>query len=105
MGMLTEIHAAHGSVYWISSEFPGDWRDCKWMQIEEKYLGARAPKEIVDMIEEVTPYTGGGFLRPATPAECPGASTEGVYKMTDIPLVRSMPVWSWNEMIAFAKVR
>ena len=44
MGMLTEIRAADGSVYWISSEVPSEWRDCTWMQIEAKYLGARPRK-------------------------------------------------------------
>ena len=35
MGMLTEIHASDGSVYWIVSSFPGGMNDVKWMAVEE----------------------------------------------------------------------
>ena len=41
MGMLTEIHASDGSVYWIVSHFPGEMNDVKWMAVEEKYGEAR----------------------------------------------------------------
>ena len=56
------------------------------------------------MLEEVHPYTNDGFLRPATPQECLGASNEGVYKAANIPLLKSMPVWTWDELVASAKV-
>ena len=57
------------------------------------------------MIQDVVPYTGDGFLRPATPADCwtASSSTEGVYKVVNIPLMRSMPVWGFLEMVAFAE--
>ena len=72
------------------------------MQVEEKDLGARTPRELFDMIEEVQPHTGA--LRPATAAERTGGTAEGVYKVTNSPLLRSMPLWSWDKLIAFAKV-
>ena len=45
------------------------------------------------------------FLRPAVQSDCwnPGSSLEGVYKVIDIPLMRSMAVWSHMEMVAFAE--
>ena len=69
-----------------------------------RYKAARTPQVLLDMIETVTPYTGDGFLRPATAADCSsGASFAGVYKVVDIPLMRSMPVWGFLEMVAFAE--
>ena len=63
----------------------------------------RAPQELFQPIETVHPYTGEGFLRPAARADCwYGSSHEGVFKVTDVPLFRSMPIWSWLEMVAFA---
>ena len=47
MGMLTEIHVADGSVFWIVSEFPGEMRDCKWMAVEERYKEARTPHGLI----------------------------------------------------------
>jgi len=55
------------------------------------------------MIEEVHPYTADGFLRPATAAETWGESPEGVYKVTDVPLLKSMPIWKWVDTLSFAK--
>ena len=75
------------------------------MQIEENIGGeARTPKELFNMLEEVRPYTDDGFLRPATQQECPAGSNEGVYKVTNIPLLKPMPVWTWDELLAFAKI-
>ena len=85
MGMLTKIHAVDGAVYWIVSEFPGEMRGMKWMAVEERYKEARAPQELFDTTETVKPYTGDGFLRPATPADCwTGNSHEGVFKVVGI---------------------
>ena len=104
MGMLTEIHAADGAVYWIVSEFPGEMRDVKWMAVEDRYKEARTPQELYGMIEAVLRYTDDGFLRTATAADgWTGHSHEGVFKVVDVPLMRSMPVWSFLEMVAFAK--
>ena len=57
------------------------------------------------MIPTTVPYTSDGFLRPALQSDCwnPGSSLEGVYKIIVIPLMRSMPVWSHMEMVAFAE--
>ena len=57
------------------------------------------------MIRTTEPHTGDGFLRPAVPADCWGASTslEGVYKVVNIPRMLSMPVWNFMEMVAFAE--
>ena len=55
------------------------------------------------MIEEVHPYTADGFLRPATAAETWGQSPEGVYKFTDVPLLKSVPIWNWGDILSFAK--
>jgi hypothetical protein len=103
MGMLTEIHSETGAVYWLFSEYPYEWKDCKWMAIEEKHADASSPKDLFDMIEEVHPYTADGFLRPATAAETWGESPEGVYKVTDVPLLKSMPLWKWGDILSFAK--
>ena len=79
-------------------------RDVKWMSVEDRYKEAWAPQELLIMIEAVIPYTGDGFLRPAAAADCwVGHSHEGVFKVVDAPLVRSMPVWSFLEMVAFAE--
>ena len=43
-------------------------------------------------------------MRPATPADCwAGGFCEGVFKVVDIALMRSMPVWGVLEMVAFAE--
>ena len=34
MGMLTEIHASTGAIYWIVSSYPGQMNDVKWMAVE-----------------------------------------------------------------------
>ena len=105
MGMLTEIHAADGSIYWIVSEFPGEMRDVKWMAIEDRYREARCPQDLYNMIEAVAPCTGNGFLCAATPTDCwtAGASLKGVNNVVNIPLMRSMPVWGFLEMVTFAE--
>ena len=104
MGMLTEIHAADGNVYWIVSEFPGEMRDVKWMAVEDRFKEAKSPQDLYNMIEAVAPYTGGGFLRPAMLADCwTGSSCEGVFKVVYVPLMPSMLVWGFLEMVAFAE--
>ena len=105
MCMLTEIRAADGSVYWIVSEFPGGMRDVNWMAVEDQYKEARTPQYLYNMIQAVVSYTGDGFLRPATPADCwtGGSSVEGVCKVVNVPLMRSMPVWGFLEIVAFAE--
>ena len=80
-------------------------RDCKWMMAAEgRHKEARTPQELFQLIETIHTYTGGGFLRPATAADCwYGSSFEGVFKVADVTLFRSMPIWSWLEIVAFAK--
>ena len=77
----------------------------KWMAVEEKYGEARTPEDLYNIIPTTVPYTRYGFLRPAVHSDCwnPGSSLEGVYKVIDIPLMRSMAVWSHMEMVAFAE--
>ena len=73
--------------------------------VEDRFKEARALQELFNMIGTVLPYTGDGLLRPAIGADCWwGHSPEGVFKVVDIPLMRSMPVWGFLEMVAFAKV-
>ena len=55
MGVLTEIRARDGSVFWISSDFPDEWNDVKWMMVEERYSAALTPAQLYDVIEEVQP--------------------------------------------------
>ena len=57
------------------------------------------------MIQTTVPHTGDGFLRPAVQADCwtANASLEGVHKVVNIPLMRSMPVWNFMEMVTFAE--
>ena len=103
--MLTEIHASDGSVYWIVSSFPGEMNDVKWMAVEERHGEARTPQDLYNMIQTTVPHTGDGFHRPAVQAGCwtANASLEGVYKIVNVPLTCSMPVWSHMEMVAFAE--
>ena len=109
MGMLTEIHASTGSVYWIVSSFPGQMNDVKWMAVEQQFRDANTPEELYDRIPKCIPYLGDGFLRPAVAADqWPLAirfnqGLEGVYKVVDMALYRSMAVWSHMDMIAFAE--
>ncbi|WP_353239689.1 hypothetical protein [Limnohabitans sp.] len=77
MGMLVEIHGG-GNVFWLYSEYPWEWRDVKWMSVEEKHRDALTPKSLFDMIETVSPYLGDGMLRRVEPHELkPGSSGEG----------------------------
>ena len=104
MGMLTEIHASTGDIYWIVSSYSGERNDVKWMAIEQQHGDARTPEELDNRIPTSIPYMGDGFRRLAVQAETwAGAQLEGVYKVTDISLMRSMAVWSHLEMIAFAE--
>ena len=105
MGMLTEIRASNGEVYWIVSSFPGEMNDVKWMSIEDQYGDARTPEELYNRVPTSLPYTGDGCLRPVvlSDAWAVGSSLEGVYKVVDVDLVRSMAVWSHLEMMAFAE--
>jgi len=103
MGMLTEIHSETDAVYWLFSEYPWEWKDCKWMAVEEKHKDARSPRELFEMIEEVHPHTADGFLRPARADECWYGSHVGVYKVADKALLQSMPIWKWGDMLSFAK--
>ena len=68
--------------------------DVKWMAVEEQYGEARTPRDLYNMIQTTAPHTGDGFLRPAVQADCwtANASLEGVYKVVNILLMRSMPV-------------
>ena len=61
MGMVTEIHAVDGAVYWIVSVFPGAMRDAKWMAVEDRLKEARPPQELCSMIEAVLPIHRGRF--------------------------------------------
>ena len=104
MGMLPEFHAADALVYWIVSTCPDKLIDAKWMAVEAQYGEARAPQYLYNMIRTTVPHTGDGFVRTAVRADCWGpASLEGVCKVVDIPRMRSMPVWGFMEMVAFAE--
>ena len=80
-------------------------RDVKWMAVEDQCKEARTPQDLYNMIQAVVPYTGDGFLCPATPVDCWTASSslEGVYMVVNIPLMRSVPVWGFLEMMAFVE--
>ena len=101
-GVLVELRDEFGNVYWISCDFPGEWNDVKWMAVEEAHK-ATSPRELFDMLEEIHPYTGDGFLRPATRSQCFGEDVTGVYKVVDIQNYCAMPVWSWSNILAFSK--
>ena len=75
------------------------------MAVEDQYKEAKTPQDLYNMIQAVAPYTGDRFLRSATPADCwtAGSSVEGVYNVVNTPLMRSMPVWGFLEMVAFAE--
>ena len=104
MGMLTEIHASDGSVYWIVSTFPEEMTDAKLMAVEAQYGEARAPEDLYNMIRTTGPHTGDGFQHPAVLADCWGPSSlDGVFKVVDIPRTCAMPVWNFMEMVAFAE--
>ena len=109
MGMLTEIHASTGAVYWIVSSYPGQMNDVKWMAVEQQHADARTPEELYNRIPTCIPYLGDGLLRPAVPSDqWPGAAHHNqgladVYKIVDMDLFRSMAVWSHLQMIAFAE--
>ena len=104
MGMLTEMHASTGAIDWVVSSYPGQMNDVKWMAVEQQHADARTPEELYNRIPSTIPYMGDGFLRPAVQADAwAGAQLEGVYKVVDISLMRSMAVWSHLEMIAFAE--
>ena len=103
MGVLTEIRARDGSVYWISSDFPGEWNDVKWMAVEARYSTALTPAQLYDMIEEAKPYTGDGFLRPVEAHECTTCGHEGVFVAVKPDMVRDMPVWQFSQVLAYAK--
>ena len=66
MGMLTEIYASDGSIYWIVSEFHGEMNGVKWVAVEDQYGEARTPQDLYYMIRATVPHTSDGFLRPAT---------------------------------------
>ena len=101
-GVLVELRDEHGNVYWISCDFPGEWNDIKWMSVKQAHQAA-SPRDLFNMLEEIHPYLGDGFLRPATRAECFGEDATGVYKVVDLRNYTAMPVWSWNNILAFAK--
>ena len=105
MGMLTEIHASNGAIYWIVSSYPGEMHDVKWMAIKEQSGDAGSPSDLYNRIPTTVPYIGYGFVHPAVPSDAwnAGSSLEGVYKVVDIPLMRSMVVWRHLEMVAFAE--
>ena len=109
MGMLTEIHASTGAVYWIVSSYPGQMNDVKWMAVEQQYADARTPEELYRRIPTWIPYLGDDFLRPAVPsdqwplADHHNQGLADVCKIVDMDLFRSMAVWSLLEMIAFAE--
>ena len=77
----------------------------KWMPIEDQYGDAKSPEELYNHIPTSLPYTSDGFLRPAVASDAwtTGSSLEGVYKVVDVDLMRSMAVWSHLEMIASAE--
>ena len=109
MGMLTEIHASTGAVYWIVSSYPGQRNDVEWMAVEQQHADASTPEELYRRIPTCIPYLGDGFLRPAAATDqCPLAihfnqGLADIYKVVDMALYRSMAVWSHLEMIAFAE--
>ena len=109
MGMLTEIHASTGAVYWIVSSYPGQMNDVKWMAVEQQFRDVNTPEEPYHRIPKCIPYLGDGFLRPAAAADqWPLAirfnqGLEDVYKVVDMALYRSMAVWSHMERIDFAE--
>ena len=101
--MLVEIIASDGEVYWLLAEFPMNWRDVKWLAVEERHNGASSPAKLFAMLEEVKPYTGDGMLRPAQQHEIVKGTPEGVFKITDPKLVYGQPLWKWGDMLSFVK--
>ena len=75
------------------------------MAVKDQSGEARTPEDIYHVIQTTAPRTGDGFLRPATQADCWAASSalEGLYKVVNVPIMRSMPVWTFMEMVAFAE--
>ena len=102
-GMLTEVVASDGSVYWMLAEYPTDWHDVKWMAVEERHAGAASPAQLFAMLEQVRPYMGDGMLRQVTQQELCKGTPDGVYKVVDPKLVLAMPLWKWGDMLSFVK--
>ena len=99
MGMLVEVH--DGNVYWLRTEHPWEWRDVKWMKVEEQHSNALTPRMLLDMIETVSPYMGDGMLRPVELHELkPGASPEGVFKVVNPRVLMAEPLWSWGALLS-----
>jgi hypothetical protein len=46
MGMLTEMHASTGAVYWMVPSYPGQMNDVKWMAVEQQFADANTPEEL-----------------------------------------------------------
>ena len=77
MGMLTEIHASDGSVYWIVSTFPDEMNDAKWMAVEAQYGEARTPEDLYNMIRATVPPHWRRLPAPSRPGRLLGSIVLG----------------------------
>ena len=101
-GVLLELRDELQNVYWISCDLPGVRNDGTWLAAGAARW-ATSPRELPNMMDEIHPYAGDGFLRSATPSECLGGDNTGVYKVVDLQAYRAMPVWPWSSFLAFSK--
>ena len=83
MGMLVELRASDGDIFWIPATYPREVKDCKWMRVEEDMGPVATPAELFARIQAIKPYLGDGMLRPATQSECWYGPCEGVYTFVD----------------------
>ena len=104
MGMLCEIRVSTGDVFWLRSTYPAELNDVKHMRIEEDMAGVTSPGELFSKIQAVSPYLGDSFLRPCAQAEIWKGSKEGVYAVVNKPLLSSMPIFKFEDIISFTKL-
>ena len=106
MGVLLEIHTAVGDIFWMLATYPFETKDVKWMRIEEDMGEVATPEELFNRSQCVSPYLGDNMLRPVERRDLwPGLPMpEGVYKVVEPAYLKAVPTWSFNDIIAFAKM-
>ena len=102
-GMLVEVHLSNGAVFWIRGEFADEYNDIKHMAAAERHAEARTPMELYHAIQEITPFMGDGFLRPARPDEVTGGDNAGVYRIVPREAFQSVQAWSFSQLMAFVR--
>ena len=108
-GCLIEITRRTGAggteVFYGTASVPEwDLEDVRAMKMEQEHKDVASAQHLFSLCTEVRPQVT-PLMRPVRPDEMAvaGASTEGVYRITDLAAIDRAPAWDWWSLLGVAK--